>query len=165
MPICSVIRLSYILAILNALIIRLYQIHCSQTLWFLSIKCLALRRFYTEIRIGALQVMFVFTKEDAQYEALTWAAEKMHYACSLSTTTEEAIENFFNERPHLVFIDARGKGTMDPTALCRYTRALRRPSFFCHAEFLRNIVPTLSARVAAFYALQRSFVLSLHKVQ
>ncbi|XP_075721688.1 high affinity cAMP-specific and IBMX-insensitive 3',5'-cyclic phosphodiesterase 8B isoform X3 [Rhipicephalus microplus] len=83
------------------------------------------------LTLPTVRVMFVFTKEDAQYEALTWAAEKMHYACSLSTTTEEAIENFFNERPHLVFIDARGKGTMDPTALCRTMRGNRGSQFSC----------------------------------
>lgn len=83
------------------------------------------------LTLPAVRVMFVFTKEDAQYEALKWAAEKMHYACSLSTTAEEAVENFFNERPHLVFIDARGKGSMDPTALCRTLRGNRGSQFSC----------------------------------
>ncbi|KAL1429882.1 hypothetical protein MTO96_015388 [Rhipicephalus appendiculatus] len=83
------------------------------------------------LTLPTVRVMFVFTKEDAQYEALKWAAEKMHYACSLSTTAEEAVENFFNGRPHLVFIDARGKGTMDPTALCRTLRGNRGSQFSC----------------------------------
>ncbi|XP_075536953.1 high affinity cAMP-specific and IBMX-insensitive 3',5'-cyclic phosphodiesterase 8B-like [Dermacentor variabilis] len=83
------------------------------------------------LKVPTVRVMFVFTKEDAQYGALKWAAEKMHYACSLSTTAEEAIENFFSERPHLVFIDARGKGGMDPTALCRTMRGNRGSQFSC----------------------------------
>ncbi|XP_050045110.1 high affinity cAMP-specific and IBMX-insensitive 3',5'-cyclic phosphodiesterase 8B-like [Dermacentor andersoni] len=83
------------------------------------------------LKVPTVRVMFVFTKEDAQYGALKWAAEKMHYACSLSTTAEEAIESFFSERPHLVFIDARGKGGMDPTALCRTMRGNRGSQFSC----------------------------------
>ncbi|XP_077512940.1 high affinity cAMP-specific and IBMX-insensitive 3',5'-cyclic phosphodiesterase 8B-like [Amblyomma americanum] len=81
--------------------------------------------------VPAVRVMFVFTKEDAQYDALRSAAEKMHYECSLSSTAEEAVEGYFNLRPHLVFIDARSKSSVDPIAVCRTLRGNRGSQFSC----------------------------------
>ncbi|XP_049270268.1 high affinity cAMP-specific and IBMX-insensitive 3',5'-cyclic phosphodiesterase 8B [Rhipicephalus sanguineus] len=77
------------------------------------------------------RVMFVFTKKDAQYSALRWAVDKMHYECRVSATAEEAVENFLNGRPHLVFIDARSKHTIDPITLCRTLGGYKWSQYAC----------------------------------
>lgn len=64
-------------------------------------------------------MLFVFPKEDAQYNALKWAADKMHYECSVCSTADAAIESYLNNQPHLVFIDARSKTHIDAITLCR----------------------------------------------
>ncbi|XP_065288142.1 high affinity cAMP-specific and IBMX-insensitive 3',5'-cyclic phosphodiesterase 8A-like isoform X2 [Dermacentor albipictus] len=104
--------------------------------------------------VPTVRVMFVFTKDDAQYSALRWAVEKMHYVCSLSTTTEEAVENFLNCRPHLVFIDARSKNTIDPILLCRTLCGYKWSQYSCIVAVVKKgladrqeaaIVPLLRA--------------------
>ncbi|XP_075536952.1 high affinity cAMP-specific and IBMX-insensitive 3',5'-cyclic phosphodiesterase 8B-like [Dermacentor variabilis] len=104
--------------------------------------------------VPTVRVMFVFTKDDAQYNALRWAVEKMHYVCSLSTTTEEAVENFLNCRPHLVFIDARSKNTIDPILLCRTLCGYKWSQYSCIVAVVKKgladrqeaaIVPLLRA--------------------
>ncbi|EEC18506.1 hypothetical protein IscW_ISCW014309 [Ixodes scapularis] len=65
------------------------------------------------------KVLFVFVKEDAQYNALKWASDKMHYEYRLACSMDEAVESYLNVQPHLVFIDARSKTCVDPIALCR----------------------------------------------
>ncbi|KAG0430227.1 hypothetical protein HPB47_022864, partial [Ixodes persulcatus] len=76
-------------------------------------------------------VLFVFVKEDAQYNALKWASEKMHYEHRLACSMDEAVESYLNMQPHLVFIDARSKTCVDPIALCRTLRGFRGSQFSC----------------------------------
>ncbi|KAH7966381.1 hypothetical protein HPB49_015714 [Dermacentor silvarum] len=83
------------------------------------------------LTVPSVKVMFVFGKEDAQYNALKWAADKMHYECTLSSTSEAAIDNYLNGQPHLVFVDARSKSAIDPVALCRTLRGFRGSQFTC----------------------------------
>ncbi|XP_077516214.1 high affinity cAMP-specific and IBMX-insensitive 3',5'-cyclic phosphodiesterase 8B-like isoform X2 [Amblyomma americanum] len=83
------------------------------------------------LTVPSIKVMFVFGKEDAQYNALKWAAEKMHYECTLSSTSEAAIDNYLNGQPHLVFVDARSKSAIDPVTLCRTLRGFRGSQFTC----------------------------------
>lgn len=83
------------------------------------------------LTVPSVKVMFVFGKEDAQYNALKWAADKMHYECTLSSTSEAAIDNYLNGQPHLVFIDSRSKSTIDPVALCRTLRGFRGSQYTC----------------------------------
>lgn len=83
------------------------------------------------LTVPSVKVMFVFGKEDAQYSALKWAADKMHYECTLSSTSEAAIDNYLNGQPHLVFIDSRSKSTIDPVALCRTLRGFRGSQYTC----------------------------------
>ncbi|KAL1431264.1 hypothetical protein MTO96_014639 [Rhipicephalus appendiculatus] len=83
------------------------------------------------LTVPSVKVMFVFGKEDAQYNALKWAADKMHYECTLSSTSEAAIDNYLNGQPHLVFVDARSKSTIDPVTLCRTLRGFRGSQFTC----------------------------------
>lgn len=83
------------------------------------------------LAIPTVKVLFVFSKEDAQYNALKWAAEKMHFECQITTSSETAVENYLNSQPHLVFIDARGKTSIDASTLCRKLRGLRGSQFSC----------------------------------
>ncbi|CAN8011497.1 unnamed protein product, partial [Ixodes pacificus] len=81
--------------------------------------------------LASVQVLFVFVKEDAQYNALKWASEKMHYEYRLACSMDEAVESYLNVQPHLVFIDARSKTCVDPIALCRTLRGFRGSQFSC----------------------------------
>ncbi|KAH9377317.1 hypothetical protein HPB48_003416 [Haemaphysalis longicornis] len=63
--------------------------------------------------------MLVSAKQDAQYNALKWAADKMHYECVVASSADEAVQGYLNSQPHLVFIDARSKTGIDPVTLCR----------------------------------------------
>ncbi|CAN8005229.1 unnamed protein product, partial [Ixodes hexagonus] len=83
------------------------------------------------LTVPSVRVMFVFVKEDAQYNALKWASEKMHYECRLACSMDEAVESYLNIQPHLVFIDARSKTCVDPITLCRTLRGFRGSQFSC----------------------------------
>ncbi|KAL1429885.1 hypothetical protein MTO96_015389 [Rhipicephalus appendiculatus] len=104
--------------------------------------------------VPTVRVMFVFTKEDAQYSALRWAVNKMHYECRVSANAEEAVESFLNGRPHLVFIDARSKHTIDPITLCRTLGGYKWSQYSCIVAVVKKgladreeaaIVPLLRA--------------------
>ncbi|GFU39456.1 high affinity cAMP-specific and IBMX-insensitive 3',5'-cyclic phosphodiesterase 8B [Trichonephila clavipes] len=60
----------------------------------------------------------LFSKDDAQSDALKWAAEKLSCECTMAYTPEDATESYQNIHPHLVFIDSRQSKTLDSTALC-----------------------------------------------
>lgn len=92
------------------------------------------------LRIPSVKVLFVFTKEDSQYEALRWAAEKMHYECELMSTAESALESYLNVQPHMVFIDARCKTAIDPITLCRTLRGFNGSQFSCIVAVVKKKV-------------------------
>ncbi|KAH7966959.1 hypothetical protein HPB49_020894 [Dermacentor silvarum] len=123
--------------------------------------------------VPTVRVMFVFTKEDAQYTALRWAVEKMHYVCSLSMTTEEAVENFLNGRPHLVFIDARSKNTIDPILLCRTLGGYKWSQYSCIVAVVKKgladkqeaaIVPLLRAGYTRWMLETASPIVCLNEI-
>ncbi|XP_077512521.1 high affinity cAMP-specific and IBMX-insensitive 3',5'-cyclic phosphodiesterase 8B-like [Amblyomma americanum] len=83
------------------------------------------------LTVPSVRVMFVFDTEDAQCSVLRAAAEKMHYECSLASTSEEAVNSYLMRHPHLVFVDARGKSEIDPLSLCRTLRSFKGCEFSC----------------------------------
>lgn len=90
------------------------------------------------LTVPFVRVLFVFTKEDAQYNALKWAADRMHYECSVCSTADAAIESYLNNQPHLVFVDARNKTHIDPTTLCRTIRTFRGSQFSCIVAIVKK---------------------------
>ncbi|XP_077553599.1 high affinity cAMP-specific and IBMX-insensitive 3',5'-cyclic phosphodiesterase 8B-like [Haemaphysalis longicornis] len=90
------------------------------------------------LTVPCVKVLFVFAKEDAQYKALKWAADKMHYKCSVSSTADAAVESYLNGQPHLVFIDARSKTHIDPATLCRTLRGFRGSQFSCIVAIVKK---------------------------
>ncbi|KAH6940420.1 hypothetical protein HPB50_027570 [Hyalomma asiaticum] len=117
--------------------------------------------------------MFVFTKEDAQYSALRWAVEKMHYVCSVSATAEEAVDNFLNGRPHLVFIDARSKNTIDPIVLCRTLGGYKWSQYCCIVAVVKKgladreeaaIIPLLRAGYSRWMLETSSHIVCLNEI-
>ncbi|KAH8041349.1 hypothetical protein HPB51_014630 [Rhipicephalus microplus] len=78
------------------------------------------------------QVMFVFEKEDdAQYQTLRAAAERMHYECTLALNTEEALNFYLVAHPHLVFVDTRDGNSTESVTLCRMLRSFKGCEFSC----------------------------------
>lgn len=90
------------------------------------------------LTVPTVRVLFVFAKEDAQYNALKWAADKMHYDCSVSSSADAAVESYLNSQPHLVFIDARSKTHIDPVTLCRTLRGFRGSQFSCIVAIVKK---------------------------
>ncbi|XP_075534786.1 high affinity cAMP-specific and IBMX-insensitive 3',5'-cyclic phosphodiesterase 8B-like [Dermacentor variabilis] len=91
------------------------------------------------LTVPTVRVMFVFdTEDDAQYQTLKAAAEKMHYECTLAPNTEEAVNCYLMAHPHLVFVDARGDNAVEeelnaaePAALCRMLRSFKGCEYSC----------------------------------
>ncbi|XP_044179866.1 high affinity cAMP-specific and IBMX-insensitive 3',5'-cyclic phosphodiesterase 8A-like isoform X2 [Acropora millepora] len=70
-----------------------------------------------------MQIMLVFSKEDAQTDSFLHAAERGGYVCQICKTSEEAMEQYINVQPDVVFIDMRGNSVIDGERLCRIIRA------------------------------------------
>nr|XP_037272595.1 high affinity cAMP-specific and IBMX-insensitive 3',5'-cyclic phosphodiesterase 8B-like [Rhipicephalus microplus] len=82
--------------------------------------------------IPTVRVMFVFEKEDdAQYQTLRAAAERMHYECTLALNTEEALNFYLVAHPHLVFVDTRDGNSTESVTLCRMLRSFKGCEFSC----------------------------------
>lgn len=83
------------------------------------------------LNLPKIKALLVFPKEDAQSDALKWAAEKLHYDCTLVYNPEQAVEEYLNNHHHLVLIDIRQTKCYDPVALCRSLRAVQGSQFTC----------------------------------
>ncbi|XP_068726216.1 high affinity cAMP-specific and IBMX-insensitive 3',5'-cyclic phosphodiesterase 8A-like isoform X4 [Montipora capricornis] len=70
-----------------------------------------------------MQIMLVFSKEDAQTDSFLHAAERGGYVCQICKTSEEAMEQYINVQPDVIFIDMRGNSVIDGERLCRIIRA------------------------------------------
>lgn len=70
-----------------------------------------------------MQIMLVFSKEDAQTDSFVHAAERGGYVCQICKTSEEAMEQYINVQPDVIFIDMRGNSVIDGERLCRIIRA------------------------------------------
>ncbi|CAH3038306.1 unnamed protein product, partial [Pocillopora meandrina] len=70
-----------------------------------------------------MQIMLVFSKEDAQTDSFLHAAERGGYLCQICKTSEEAMEQYINIQPEVIFIDMRGNSVIDGETLCRIIRA------------------------------------------
>lgn len=66
-----------------------------------------------------MQIMLVFSKEDAQTDSFLHAAERGGYLCQICKTSEEAMEQYINIQPEVIFIDMRGNSVIDGETLCR----------------------------------------------
>ncbi|XP_078379649.1 high affinity cAMP-specific and IBMX-insensitive 3',5'-cyclic phosphodiesterase 8A-like isoform X4 [Oculina patagonica] len=69
-----------------------------------------------------MQIMLVFSKEDAQTDSFLHAAERGGYLCQICKTSEEAMEQYINVQPEVIFIDMRGNSVIDGETLCRIIR-------------------------------------------
>ncbi|XP_067144564.1 LOW QUALITY PROTEIN: high affinity cAMP-specific and IBMX-insensitive 3',5'-cyclic phosphodiesterase 8B-like [Centruroides vittatus] len=78
-----------------------------------------------------IKALLIFPKEDAQSDALKWAAEKLQYECSMVYDPEKALEEYLNRRHHLIFVDSRQSRSYDPVALCGSLRAIRGSQYTC----------------------------------
>lgn len=65
-------------------------------------------------------MLLVFGKDDAQSDALKWAAERLSCECKIAYSPETATDSFQNFHPHIVFIDSRQSKFFDAAALCKY---------------------------------------------
>ncbi|XP_077534475.1 high affinity cAMP-specific and IBMX-insensitive 3',5'-cyclic phosphodiesterase 8B-like [Haemaphysalis longicornis] len=90
------------------------------------------------LTVPSVKVMLVFAKQDAQYNALNWAADKMHYECVVASSADEAVQGYLNSQPHLVFIDARSKTGIDPVTMCRTLRGFRGSQFSCFVAVVKK---------------------------
>ncbi|KAJ7385255.1 High affinity cAMP-specific and IBMX-insensitive 3',5'-cyclic phosphodiesterase 8B [Desmophyllum pertusum] len=70
-----------------------------------------------------MQIMLVFSKEDAQTDSFLHAAERGGYVCQMCKTSEEAMDQYINVQPEVIFIDMRGNSVIDGETLCRIIRA------------------------------------------
>lgn len=69
-----------------------------------------------------IQVLLVFSKEDAQYLALKVAIQKCGYLLKLTKTLEDACQAFIEDKFDLVFIDCRNNSDdnkFDYENICR----------------------------------------------
>ena len=58
-----------------------------------------LDRFNNAHFLFSLQIMLVFSKEDAQTDSFLHAAERGGYVCKICKTSEEAMEQYINVQP------------------------------------------------------------------
>ncbi|XP_042144853.1 high affinity cAMP-specific and IBMX-insensitive 3',5'-cyclic phosphodiesterase 8B [Ixodes scapularis] len=125
------------------------------------------------LTVPSVRVLFVFVKEDAQYNALKWASDKMHYEYRLACSMDEAVESYLNVQPHLVFIDARSKTCVDPIALCRTLRGFRGSQFSCIVAVVKKglaekeeaaIIPLLKSGFNRWFTETCSFGVCLNEM-
>ncbi|XP_035226454.1 high affinity cAMP-specific and IBMX-insensitive 3',5'-cyclic phosphodiesterase 8B-like isoform X2 [Stegodyphus dumicola] len=83
------------------------------------------------LKIPTIRVLLVFAKDDAQSDALKWAAEKLSCECTLAYAPEAATEAYQNIHPHLVFIDSRQSKAFDAASLCRSIRNIQGSQYSC----------------------------------
>ncbi|XP_064474490.1 high affinity cAMP-specific and IBMX-insensitive 3',5'-cyclic phosphodiesterase 8B-like isoform X2 [Ornithodoros turicata] len=125
------------------------------------------------LTVPTVRVLFVFMKEDNQYQALKWSAEKMHYECQLSTSADAAVESYLNSQPHLVFIDARSRNAIDPVTLCRTIRGFRGSQFSCIVAVVKKglaekedaaIIPLLKSGYNRWFTESSSYGVCLNEM-
>lgn len=114
------------------------SLHDADDRYGVALKHIAFQKGTVALKFGSMyltvpsvKLLFVFPKEDSQYQALKWAAERMRYKWQLASSFDAAVESFLNSQPHLVFIDARSKSIVDPVILCRKLRGFRGSQFTC----------------------------------
>ncbi|XP_055925456.1 high affinity cAMP-specific and IBMX-insensitive 3',5'-cyclic phosphodiesterase 8B-like isoform X6 [Argiope bruennichi] len=83
------------------------------------------------LQIPTIRALLVFSKDDAQSDALKWAAEKLFCECTMVYTPEDATESYQNLHHHLIFIDSRQSKTLDYTALCRTIHSIQGSQYSC----------------------------------
>ncbi|GIY52704.1 hypothetical protein CDAR_280472 [Caerostris darwini] len=88
--------------------------------------------------IPVIRALLVFSKDDAQSDALKWAAEKLSCECTMAYTLDEATESYQNLHPHIVFIDSRQSKTLDYTALCRSMHSIQGSQYSCFVAIVKK---------------------------
>ncbi|KAG8173446.1 hypothetical protein JTE90_013843, partial [Oedothorax gibbosus] len=95
--------------------------------------------------------LLVFPKDDAQSDALKWAAEKLSCECTIVYTPEEATETYQNLHPHLVFIDSRQSKYLDAATLCRTLHSIPGCQYTCLVAVIKkNVVDKEDGSIVSF---------------
>ena len=64
-------------------------------------------------------MLLVFAKDDAQCDAIYWAAKRGSYKSTIARSSEAALTSYQEEQHDLVIIDARSPKLIDYDGLCR----------------------------------------------
>ncbi|XP_022106802.1 high affinity cAMP-specific and IBMX-insensitive 3',5'-cyclic phosphodiesterase 8B-like [Acanthaster planci] len=72
-----------------------------------------------------MQVLLVFSKEDALSDSFWWAADKGGYKCNIVRNPTDALECFVEKQHDVIIIDHRNSKNFDAVALCRSVRATK----------------------------------------
>ncbi|KAG8189630.1 hypothetical protein JTE90_009561 [Oedothorax gibbosus] len=101
--------------------------------------------------IPTIRTLLVFPKDDAQSDALKWAAEKLSCECTIVYTPEEATETYQNLHPHLVFIDSRQSKYLDAATLCRTLHSIPGCQYTCLVAVIKkNVVDKEDGSIVSF---------------
>ncbi|XP_071794731.1 high affinity cAMP-specific and IBMX-insensitive 3',5'-cyclic phosphodiesterase 8B-like isoform X2 [Asterias amurensis] len=73
----------------------------------------------------AMQILLVFSKEDAQSDAFWWAADKGGYKCNIARNPTDALECFVEKQHDIIIIDHRYSKNFDALGLCRSMKATK----------------------------------------
>ncbi|XP_042895335.1 high affinity cAMP-specific and IBMX-insensitive 3',5'-cyclic phosphodiesterase 8B isoform X2 [Parasteatoda tepidariorum] len=90
------------------------------------------------LQVPTVRALLVFGKDDAQSDAIKWAAEKLCCECTIAYTAETATESFQSIHPHLVFIDSRQSKFFDSIALCRSLHSLQGSQYSCLVAIVKK---------------------------
>lgn len=113
------------------------------------------------LKLPVIKVLLIFAKDDAQTDALKWAAEKLSCDCTLVYTPEEAADTYASKHHHLVFIDSRQTKAFDPFAVCRSIHAIQGSQYSCLVAVVKkSVADKEDASVISFlkYGFNRWFV-------
>ncbi|GIZ03568.1 3',5'-cyclic-AMP phosphodiesterase [Caerostris extrusa] len=124
----------------------IYSLNLNQRkTWAKSIKHFQLGKEEALMKFGSMSLpipviraLLVFSKDDAQSDALKWAAEKLSCECTMAYTLDEATESYQNFHPHIVFIDSRQSKTLDYTALCRSMHSIQGSQYSCFVAIVKK---------------------------
>ncbi|XP_038078738.1 high affinity cAMP-specific and IBMX-insensitive 3',5'-cyclic phosphodiesterase 8B-like isoform X3 [Patiria miniata] len=101
-----------------------------------------------------MQVLLVFSKEDALSDSYWWAADKGGYKCNIVRNPTDALECFVEKQHDVIIIDHRHSKNFDALGLCRSIRATKYSDYVTIIAVTRkssadrdeaSIIPLLNA--------------------